>query len=227
MINLILYPISIIPTVLIYLWLKKKVLKEDKAAGKKALLYGFKAVFPIILMSMILAILEKLIFREESVLRAFYHSFFVLALSEELAKGYMLYKLYRQLQTYCPGPDIIVYMVNISIGFSLLESALYALTTNAAQIMVRGLTFPHLGYGFIMGYFAEKGITDNRRYFVAAFLIPWILHGSYDFCLAPVLGDDNVFVALMALALAVLSIALTVAMILYVKKSTDVSLKPN
>ena len=114
--------------------------------------------------------------------------------------------------------DIIVYMVNISIGFSLLESALYALTTNAAQIMVRGLTFPHLGYGFIMGYFAEKGITKSKRYFGAALLIPWILHGSYDLCLAPELGGDNVYAALTALTLAVLSIALTVAMIIYVKK---------
>ena len=77
---------------------------------------------------------------------------------------------------------------------------------------------PHLGYGFIMGYFADKGIKENRKYFWAALLIPWILHGSYDFCLAPELGDDNVAVAITALALAVLSIALTVAMIVFVKK---------
>ena len=230
MINLIVFPLSIIPTILIYLWLRKKAMGDDvhRAEGKKALIYGFEAVLPVMALSAVFKVLEVVIFREDGIPKSFYHAFFVLAFAEEAAKGYMLYRLLGKQDMENSRLDIVTYMVDIAIGFSILESALYAILTNVAQIIVRGLTFPHLGEGFIMGYFAAKGLKEGmRQWFIPAFLIPWILHGSYDFCLSPEFEDGNLPAAIAALLLAALSVALAITIIIYVKREKKKDLNSN
>lgn len=223
MINLLIYPISIIPTILIYFWVKKKVMvdEEHRLLCKQALINGFKVVLPVILLSGSLALLGRLIFgREESLLQAFYHNFFVLALAEEIAKTYMLYDLFKKHPNGYSWLDITIYKVIVAMGFSLLESALYAIATNPIQIIVRGISFPHLGYGLIVGYFLGKGIKENKKiYPVLGFLLSWFLHGLYDFSLAPVVLDTFDFIPLVAISIAVLCLILAIVFVVFVNKA--------
>ena len=224
MINLILYPVSIIPTILIIVWLLKKVLVEEDRhiVGKDALMFGFKSTLWTVLFSFTTVLIRSLLLRfleDHYVAKTFYHCFITLALCEEIAKGFMLQKLIKKHNIDYSWLDIIIYMVLISIGFSVLESGLYALMTNAGQIIVRGLTFPHLDYGLFMGYFVGKAMKDKNKfnYFWAIF-IPWFMHGLYDFCLDEKISEMYEISMYPPVILAFLGLVFAVVFVVFVAK---------
>ena len=83
--------VSLIPSIALYFWFKG--LKSDqlyKESCKKAFINGLIAVFPVILLSAIFALLKNLLFANVNLLLyAAVHCFIVLALAEELAKYFM------------------------------------------------------------------------------------------------------------------------------------------
>ena len=69
--------------------------------------------------------------------------------------------------------DIVVYLQIISIGFDIVESLLYAVGAPVPEVIVRGLTMPHLGYGYLMGYWGGKAVAKrNRLYYIPAIILP-------------------------------------------------------
>ncbi len=227
MINIILYPISIVPALLLYLWIRKKGFsdEEHRTLAGKALINGFKAILPVLLAGVPLLILGCVLnLRDgERIAGSFYYTFFILALNEEISKAYLLECLLKKNKTDYSWMHIILYMVCVAIGFDLLESALYAITTNAAQIIVRGLTFPHIGFGFITGYFIGMAIKNNKKaLFVPAILITWILHGLYDFALSENVSETfETPAAITALSIAVISVILVVVLIRFIIRNKN------
>ncbi|MBO6242673.1 MAG: PrsW family intramembrane metalloprotease [Butyrivibrio sp.] len=224
MISIILYPISIIPVILIYFWIKKKVFRDDehRIMAKNALISGLKSVIPAVIIGALFLIIQRVAFKDESMAKTFFYTFFALALPEELSKAFMFERLLKKQDKSFSWLDFIICMVIVAIGFDILESAIYAVGASPMEIILRGVTCPHLGFGFIMGYFIGKAKKKgNRLLYIPAFLIPWIIHGSYDFCIEFDAGDTDYVIMFSAIALAALSLVLTISFVFFTIKARN------
>ena len=117
--------------------------------------------------------------------------FIVVALSEEGAKYFMMYRNSWNSEEFDCQFDGIVYAVFVSLGFALWENISYVMHYGFSVALIRALTaIPgHTCFGVFMGLFygaARK--FENRgdsqksmrlRCFGVA--IPAILHGAYDY----------------------------------------------
>ena len=111
-------------------------------------------------------------------------------------------------------------MVIVSIGFELLESAVYAIGSGPIHMFVRGITLMHGGYGFIEGWFYGKAAyTGKKWYAVIGFVISWVLHGAYDFGLSSqfeaAAGENYAF---LSVSLALLALIIFIVMIVFFAK---------
>ncbi|MBR2067436.1 MAG: PrsW family intramembrane metalloprotease [Solobacterium sp.] len=225
LINIIVFLLSIIPSALIILWLMRR--KENdlyKASCKDALHKGLFCVFPILGVSAIFAITLSLtrtfIYKDMPVLlyQALY-KFIVLAFAEELVKYILFKKVLKRRNYTCSWADITAFMVIIGTAFGLIEDIPYAIGASPMVMIVRGITMGHVGYGFLMGYYYGKKLyTGNRKYGIMAFMIPFLLHGLYDFSLSEELLAANDNFAFLAVNLAFLEIIFLILMIHFFRK---------
>lgn len=214
---------SLIPSVALYLWLKKQNKAELEYPGtcRKALIYGFLSALPVLLLGTVAVLFEALVLDlKGQIARDLYRTFVLYALTEELAKFYFFRKLLIRCPFMFSWRDATIFMAIIGLGFGLLEDIPYGLSTNAGQMLVRGVTIAHGGLGFIMGYFCGKAMTTGkRRWYAVGFLLPYLLHGLYDFSLsdaAELVGDWTIFTAV---TLAALDVVLIVLFIRFVRRS--------
>lgn len=190
-----------------------------------ALLTGMLCTVPILVLSGILYILNNVLratlLEGTSVLlyKAIY-TFIVLALAEEIVK-FFAFKLFLKKRPFAYTPeDMVAIMVILGTGFGLLESVVYAIGATPVIMLVRGVTVGHVGYGFLMGLFYSKRIqTGKKGYGFLAVLIPWLIHGLYDFSLSPELIEINDNFAFLGVSLAILDIVLLIFMIRYFVKT--------
>ena len=142
------------------------------------------------------------------------YNFVVLALAEELVK-YIAFRLLLKKKLYAyTWADVVAFMVIIGTAFGLIEDLPYAIGSSPMQIIVRGVTMGHVGYGFIMGWFYGKKLyTGKKGWGVIAFLLPWLMHGIYDFSLTPELLELNDNLMFIALTIALIDIVLLILMI--------------
>jgi RsiW-degrading membrane proteinase PrsW (M82 family) len=122
---------------------------------------------------------------------AFYDSFIISGLTEEFFKYLVLFFLIWYEKNFNEPFDGIVYATVISLGFAMIENILYVLHPHIggadtgfyrAIFSVPG----HAMFGIAMGYFFSlaKYEHDKRNIFlVKAFVIPVILHGTFNFIL--------------------------------------------
>ena len=223
MINIIILLVSLIPSVLIFIWLRNRHKNEPmyKKSCNSAFIRGFVSVFPVILMSGILFLINLLIktflIKDMNILiyKAIY-CIIVLALVEEMVKFFMFRLLIKKkLYTYS-WADIVALMVIIGLSFGLFEDLPYAIGADAITMIVRGLTMGHIGYGFIMGWFFGKSLyTGKKRYAVFSIIIPWLIHGLYDYSLSEELLALNDIFYILPLALALSEIVLIIITIVF------------
>lgn len=222
---ILIFILSLLPSILIYLWLRKR-----NAAGSKyrslcshAFLRGaFLCVVLVLVLSSIFYLIERIILLlgVGSVVAAIYHNFIVLALSEELVKYFALKGLIKKNPYSYSWLDITSLMMIIGIGFGLSESVVYAFGANAGIMLTRGFTAMHCGYGFIMGFFVGKGMkAGNNRYTAIGILLPFLLHGTYDCCLSDTIGQVNENLIYISLILAVAAIVTLVIAIIHVRRA--------
>ena len=80
----------------------------------------------------------------------------------------------------------------------------------------------HIGYGFIMGWFYGKRLyTDKKIFGYIAVLLPWLLHGIYDFSLTQELIDINDNFAFIGVTMALFDIVLIILMIRFFIKAKN------
>ena len=218
--SILIFILSIIPSSLIIVWMFKRR-KDDltyKRTCKRALWRGLLSVLPILLLSGILyiinSVLKLTVFKDMPVLayQAIY-KFVVLALAEEIIKYLMLRRTLKKSDDYS-WSDVVALMVIIGTAFGLMEDIPYAVGTNVPTMLIRGFTMGHVGYAFMMGWFYGKSLkTGKKRYDVIAVLLPWTLHGIYDYSLTPELIDVNenlMFIAILMAILEIVVLALTI-----------------
>ena len=135
-------------------------------------------------------------------------AFGVVAANEELFKfgvillGAFPYRFFNEPM------DGIVYAVMVGMGFASVENLAYADRFGLETVLVRSLTAgpAHLVFSIVMGYYIGKArfqVGHRAALLAKGFLIPFLLHGIYDFLIIQemsawltVLGALSVYIGL-------------------------------
>lgn len=218
---------SLLPSIGLFLWLRSIEGDEEfKGICNKGLIQGFLSIFPVAACSAALALIEigLTLLGMSGMLKAAYHRFIVLALSEELCKCFMFHRLLQKYERNWSWLDYIILMVLVGLGFGLIEDLFYAVGADAITMLVRGITAMHGGYAFIMGYFLGKGKkTGDKKWSVLGVAVPWLLHGAYDFGLSDewlaALGENAAYLSVSLAAFAL--VTLVVLVIFFIRHKND------
>lgn len=217
--------VSFIPCIALFLWLRNHT-KGDEPAFKKlcdtAMVRGILAVLPIVLLSgssYVLLRFTKLQDTSPLLYQALY-TFIVLAFMEELAKYLAFRGVLKKTDYPCSWLDVTVIMTIVGIGFGLIESVTYAFGASIPVVLVRGISVPHAGFGFIVGYFYGKAMETGKPFYKGfGFALSWLLHGLYDFSLSQEFIAINENLMFVGLSLALLDIVLVIMAIAFVRRA--------
>lgn len=216
-----------VPSLIVFFWLRAHVNKDNTLYKKncdRMLISGLLTVFPVLLLSGCMVLLLDLsgIKSAHPVLYAALYAFFTFALSEELSKYYMFRRKLKKIDGEHSWIELTVYSAIVGIGFGLLESIVYVLTSNPLMMLIRGISIPHGGYAAIVGYFYGKSVKENNKgYAVLGIFISFLLHGLYDFSLTEEIESLTDASGLIAVTLAVLDLALIIALIIFIRKKKN------
>lgn len=167
---------------LCFFYLKDQYNSEPIGMVFRSFILGAILVFPVIVL--------QYAFQEEGLLLGpFSEAFISAALFEEFFKWFILfYTAYKHVQ-FNQHYDGIVYGVSISLGFAAMENVFYLLANGVDQAFIRALlpVSSHALFGVIMGYYLGKAKFSLKgkkgKLLVLSLLIPWLLHGTYDYIL--------------------------------------------
>ena len=222
---ILVYILSMVPSVGIFLWLRKQQseIDEYKTLCNRAMIRGFLlAIALVMVVSGIFYIGKKLMVMNgvSIVISELYGNFIMTAFAEEIVKFSVLRGLIKKYQHNYSWLEIIMLMTIVGLGFEISESIVYAFGASVGVLLARGLTVMHGGYGFIMGWFIGKGRkTRQKKFIVMGIVFMTLVHGLYDFCLTPKLMDISDIFGYTALALALISIVIIVVAIVFIIKA--------
>ncbi|WP_341278190.1 glutamic-type intramembrane protease PrsW [Paenibacillus sp. FSL H8-0537] len=166
---------------LTYLYLKDKYDTEPIHMVVRMFLLGVLIVLPIMVVQRGL----QLWWGDNPIVFSFVQSAGV----EEFIKWFVLYHFIYNHTEFDEPYDGIVYAASISLGFATLENVMYAFLTPATfgSLIMRALlpVSGHALFGIMMGYYVGKAKFESngkkrRNYIIVSFLLPIMLHGSYD-----------------------------------------------
>ena len=205
--ELLLFSISIIPVILIGLY----VYKKDKNKESKIFLIklffggigsGFIVLFLNLLFSQSFSIFTKETTSMDRITLLIY-TFLCIALIEEFSKWIILYIMSYNNEDFDELYDIIIYSVFVALGFAFFENLFYVYQSGVGVGIIRAvLSVPgHSCNGVIMGYylglFKISSLNKNRKLrtknIIYSILFPTVTHGIYDFCL---LSNKLIFIAI-------------------------------
>ena len=179
--------ITIVPSILIllYFFLSDKF-KEPKSSIAIVFFLGICICLPAGYVNSFMENNFKDIFSERLL-----YSFLGPAWCEELLKFIILYFIVLKRNEFNERMDGIVYGVAVSLGFATLENYEYvfilaekweiepytmAIWRSYSAVPMHGLN------GCVMGfYFGMYSFTANKKYLILCLLIPFIIHGLYNF----------------------------------------------
>lgn len=116
---------------------------------------------------------------------ALYNAFVSAAFPEEFCKLLMLYLCIWNNPHFDEYYDGLEYAAFVGLGFAGIENVMYIMQGGLGLAVGRGLfAVPaHFFFAIFMGYFfalARFRYSNRRRYLALAYLIPVVLHGTYD-----------------------------------------------
>lgn len=190
--------------VIVFVWFKDRYDKEPV----KLLLLGFVLGALSIIPAIILELIGNSFFPRMTLMNIFFYAFFVVALSEEGVKYFILRTLFYHKSAFNEPFDGIVYAVMISMGFAATENIMYVLNHGLTTAVMRMFTAvpAHAGFAVMMGFFVGLAKFSKRFKFYYKFLglfVAMLFHGLYDFFLL-----QNDFGSLKYLAFVVLLICI-------------------
>lgn len=168
-----------------YVYFRDKYEKEPWPNLLLALLVGVLVAFPVIYAEQFMSLIG---WWASGIIEAAWHSFMVASLCEEGFKMLAVYFLIWKSKEFNETFDGIIYGCFISLGFAGIENVLYVLENGYTTGLARAITAvpAHAFFGISMGYFIglARFYPKRQKKFVAyAFLIPFFMHGFYDFIL--------------------------------------------
>ncbi|MCT8138865.1 intramembrane metalloprotease PrsW [Anaerobacillus sp. CMMVII] len=169
-------------SLLCFFYLKDKYNSEPLGMVLRSFIFGVLLVFPVLVI--------QYAFKEEGLLLTPISQAFISAgLFEEFFKWFILFYIAYKHAEFNQHYDGIVYGVSVSLGFATMENVFYLLAYGVDQAFVRALlpVSSHALFGVIMGYYLGKAKFSHqkqrRKLLVLSFIIPWLLHGTYDYIL--------------------------------------------
>jgi len=183
--NLIFIALAPVFIIAIYIYFRDKYEKEPIKLLIKTIVAGAIIVIPVIF-------LERFLGRFSTDFqfykKAAYTAFVVAAFSEEIFKYIALYIIIWNNKNFNEKFDGIVYATFISLGFAAVENINYVLSYGIQVGYTRAFTAvpAHALFGVSMGYYfgLAKFYPNRRNYYLSlSLLIPFVLHGIYDFIL--------------------------------------------
>lgn len=165
-----------------YFYLKDEYDTEPILLVLKIFIFGALLVLPIMFIQHTLT--------EENIWTSPFKQTFLLAgLLEEFFKWFILFfTVYKHIE-FDEHYDGIVYGVAISLGFATLENIFYLLANGLHTAFGRAIlpVSSNALFGVIMGYYLGKGKfsrgKEKRKWILYSLLIPFFLHGTYDYIL--------------------------------------------
>lgn len=170
--------------IMIYVYFRDKYEKEPISLILKGILLGAIIIFPVGLLENYLLPFGK---AYEPIAKAAWDGFVVAGAIEEAFKFFMVFILIWRNSNFNEKFDGIVYAVSVSLGFAAVENLFYVFSGNSMQVgLLRAFTAVpgHTIFGIVMGFYlglARFSPKGRGKYLLMAFLIPWMLHGIYDF----------------------------------------------
>lgn len=176
-----------------YVYQQDKIEKEPFDLLKELFLLGAAGVFVASFVEGVLVSVLKLLVNEKSLLGLVLQNFLGVALVEEFIKHKVLQKTWNH-PAFDYRFDAMVYAVVVGMGFAILENIFYV-WQHGFQVAVMRAVFSlpgHCIFAVYMGYyFGEAKVCETcgdlkgkQNFFKLSLLVPVLLHGFYDFCLA-------------------------------------------
>lgn len=184
--NLLILSLAPVFIILLYVYLRDRYEPEPIKMVLKAVLMGALVIFPV---GIIENWIDSLLTTPAILGKAAFRGYVMAGFTEELFKSLAVIILIWRNVNFNEKFDGIVYAVCVSLGFAAVENIFYVLGSHSVQVgMVRALTAvpAHAIFGVVMGYYlglARFAASRRMYYFAMALLIPWLLHGTYDFLL--------------------------------------------
>lgn len=183
--NLLVISLAPVVIILAYVYFRDKYEKEPVGMILRGLLAGGLILIPS-------AIIESGLMRlapvQGAIPNALYTGFALAGLTEEFFKFLMVSILFFRNKNFNERYDGIVYAVSVSLGFAAVENILYVYQGGIQVGLLRAFTAvpAHAFFGMLMGYYfgLARFVPGHRLInLTKAFVIPWLLHGLYDFIL--------------------------------------------
>jgi len=171
---------------MMYVYLRDKYEKEPIVLILKGILLGAIIIFPVGLVENYITDFGKSF---DKIPKAAFDGFLVAGATEEAFKYFAVLILIWRNRNFNEKFDGIVYAVCVSLGFATIENLFYVFTNHSMQVgWLRAFTAVpgHAIFGVVMGfYFGLARFTSRNRHILLlkAFILPWLLHGTYDFLL--------------------------------------------
>lgn len=186
--------LAILPSIIIAFIIYKADRKEKEP--KKELLSAFLIGMASIILTLIISYffgVSNFKLDSSDIISIAIYSFIGIGFIEEFSKWICSYFFLKNNKNFDYLFDGIVYVAFVSLGFATVENVLYALSSGISTVIVRAITTvpAHAFFGISSGYFIslskkEKIVHNNEKktyYLFLSLLVPFLLHGFYDFCL--------------------------------------------
>lgn len=180
---------SLLPVILLmsYIYKRDTFEKEPWPLLLKAFGFGVLAALIDMPVASVLQFIVPKVFSSPG-WDAFHTAFFGAAFPEEFCKLLMLYLCIWKNPHFDEYYDGLEYAAFVGLGFAGIENVLYVMQGGLSLAVGRGIfAVPaHFFFAIFMGYFfsmARFRYENRKRYLFLAYIIPVLLHGTYDFLL--------------------------------------------
>ncbi len=191
--NPVLIALAVLPAIFLMVYIEKKDTLESESFGLLGtlVLFGILSTAAAIVLEELGSFILNCFFEYDTIIYNVLLYFVVVGGAEEGCK-YMLLKLrtWNSPQFNCQF-DGMLYAVFVSLGFALWENISYVMMYGIGTAFIRALTAVpgHACYGVFMGFWygiARKyenagAFEDSSICRKAAFIMPTLIHGAYDF----------------------------------------------
>jgi RsiW-degrading membrane proteinase PrsW (M82 family) len=187
---MILLALSIAPAVAIILYVlaKDKYNREPFKNLFLSFLLGALSTIPAVIIQLFLTSALNMVSGGSGILHYFLLAFFVVGVSEEGSKLFMLKRYAIQQPAFDEPLDGIIYGVMVAMGFATVENIMYVYQHGFQTAIARMfLAVPaHACFGILMGYFVGLAKFDHERMrslINQGLGMAVFFHGCYDFFL--------------------------------------------
>lgn len=189
--DIILLFIAVLPVIVLALvvYLNDRIEKEPIGMLVKAFFFGGLSIIPAIVIELILEF-PGMLFESFPIISGVYNGFVVAGFTEELCKMAFLFLAVWKSRHFNEYFDGIVYSAFVALGFACFENIEYVffqdnfLASVSTGFMRALLSVPaHFLFGVVMGYYfalAKFQPWQRSTNLTLAFVLPFLLHGTFD-----------------------------------------------